>query len=721
MRYISVIIPLLLLFAAVSNAVAADNLTRLERSGIASAKKKAPSATQSMLPAILELEENASLDSLISKGVVIFHTRENLALASVPLSIADEELLDGVKQICAARQASVNLDRAKATTGINAIHSGGVPGLADYMGRNVVVGICDVGFDPNHPAFKDSRSGKTRVNHIVTYRETEGKRTVVTPDQYQEWQTDTTQTFHATHVAGILAGSCSDHSYHGVAPEANIVITLSELFDVGILSGAEDIIKHAKETGMPAVINMSVGSYLGPHDGSTLFNRYLSLLGKDAIICLASGNEGNRNNSLQHTFKADGEDLFVINGTDWIHYDIDGYADIWSDSINPLDITVGVISSDERKVVYRSFRLEFNENGIAGLTTQPNLIADNPFLVYDKELASYFEGTILAAADIDPYNNRYNITVKVSTHCPHTSTQGPWALYHPALIIGGKAGQTFRAFADSQNLLFSYIPGHIMPTTEMSASNLACGDNILCVGMYTTRSEVTTLNGETTSFPNYVDNTVNHASGYATLDNGTILPHVVAPGAMIVSAISTPYLDANPERIPKMIDTTIHNGNTYYWGYEGGTSMATPFTAGTIALWLEAEPKLSINQIQNILRHTNNTDVADPDNPRHGQGWIQPIDGLKFVLENYAGLSSVQSTKSPVIINGTNISVISQDALPAHVTVYDSTGRLVAYSTIDTTDSTRIPGLTQSGLYIVKVSPAANYSQTIKKLIVTNP
>lgn len=717
MKHIVLYICLIFTYTSIGHVLAADNLTRLKTTHISDNRKKAPSSLESMIPAILELDEGTSIESLLEKGIVVFHTRENLVLASVPESLADESLLDGVRRICTSRPSSVQLDRAKSWTGINDIHSGIIPGIVGHTGRNVVAGVCDIGFDPNHPAFIDAQTGRSRISHVVSYHETRGQREIIYPDQFREWKTDSADIYHATHVTGILGGSCRDHCYHGIAPEAELVVTLSELTDVGILSGAEDVIAYAHEKGLPAVINMSVGNYLGPHDGSTLVNKYLSLMGREAIICLAAGNEGSKRNSLIHRYAKDNEVLFPIYGTDWVHFDISGYVDIWSDDTRTLDVTLGVISSAERKLIYRSFTLDFGADGISGITSNREIANEYPYIKYDPGFAEYLDGTILAVEEVNPYNNRHNITMKVATHCPYTSNEGPWALYHPALIVGGKNGQELNAFADSQGLTFSYIPGQVIPDATMSVSDLACGDNVLCVGMYTTRSEVTTLDGNTMSFSGYVDNTVNPSSGYGTLHNGMVLPHVVAPGAMIISAISSPYLESHPERLSQMIATTANDGKLSYWGYDGGTSMATPFTAGTIALWLEAEPGLDIAQIHEIFRHTNDRDVVNPEDPRHGQGWIQPIEGLKYMLSNYAGIIPTENRPSSVYIDGTTVTILRQDALPATAAVYDFTGRCIVESTINTTSSMSIADNLERGAYILRVITADSRQPITLKLL----
>ena len=61
------------------------------------------------------------------------------------------------------------------------------------------------------------------------------------------WETDDSTEWHACHVAGILAGNDCGNGYSGVATKSEMVITTSNLYEMAILSGVEDVIEYIED------------------------------------------------------------------------------------------------------------------------------------------------------------------------------------------------------------------------------------------------------------------------------------------------------------------------------------------------------------------------------------------------------------------------------------------------------------------------------------------
>lgn len=131
---------------------------------------------------------------------------------------------------------------------------------------------------------------------------------------------------HGTAVAGIAAGESA--SYHGVAPEAELLIVKLGLPNVDsfprtteVMRGVTYAVRKGMELGMPVVVNLSFGNTYGAHDGSSLLERFLdnaAEMGR-TVICVGSGNEGSSGGHLAGSLleepgqsgRGSSEDLFA--------------------------------------------------------------------------------------------------------------------------------------------------------------------------------------------------------------------------------------------------------------------------------------------------------------------------------------------------------------------------------------------------------------------------
>ena len=201
--------------------------------------------------------------------------------------------------------------------------SNGLPANVPSTGaENVIVGIVDFGCDFAHGNFLDP-SGRTR---LLSLWDQNGAPTATSPEPFgygREFTADQIDTAlqtgdpygalryrprdgsHGTHVMDIAAGNGNATSQPGMAPSADLIFVelASNDFDEEqsfgnsrrLLEAVDYIFQKAKERGRPAVVNLSLGTHGGPHDGSTLveqgFDTLLQEPGRAIVVSAGNSHE----------------------------------------------------------------------------------------------------------------------------------------------------------------------------------------------------------------------------------------------------------------------------------------------------------------------------------------------------------------------------------------------------------------------------------------------
>lgn len=519
---------------------------------------------------------------------------------------------------------------ARSAFGADRIYSGeDLPGKFD--GSGVVIGFSDIGFDANHPNFLTADGRESRVKLFVNYDLKTGRRTILeTPEQIRSYATDRADNYHATHVGGIMGGRGTlNGEYAGMAPGADIVATTSSMHDVEILAGVEDIIAYAKSQGKPAVINLSLGSYGGPHDGTSLFSQYLDMCAEDAIICLSTGNEGEQTNHIGFTFTEDKKELlFRPSDCTWDYVDIDGSTDIYANDATPMKLSMRVqdTATSGRPTVFATPMINFEETPIWILTSDKELAEAYEECHYDEEFAKYFTGLILLTGEVDPYNGRYHVRAEWAAHTDimYSDTKH-WGRYQLAGVLEAPTGTSVNLYADGIRSSFQ-AGGTVKADSENSFSDLCSGYKVISVGAYNITRSVLTMGG--IEYKGGEPYSVCGFSSYGATPDGRIIPHTIAPGAPIVSSYSGFYVEENGTRL------CVFKNDDAYWGVENGTSMSCPYVAGGIAVWLQADPSMKHADVESIMEASNRKESFETAaNPRNGRGAFDPYAGLQLVIK----------------------------------------------------------------------------------------
>jgi subtilisin family serine protease len=675
---------ILLIIGLASGCAAAHNLDNISRACLNAPLRKAHLVAKSdnsqykYYPLLLEINSEDAIDVLNNSGAVIYYRRANFVLATVPVeAIPELDNLASISRASIARKTTLTTDVARSFSNIDAVHTPGSADIAGYDGTGVVTGICDTGFDPNHVAFKD------RLQMMSKYDEYNAKRSVYAPNSTLETSTtfptiDTHEETHATHTTNIMAGGRENNPYYGAAPGSDLVVSTSSLTEMGLLCGIEDAIAFGKERNEPVVVNLSVSSSTGPHDGTDITSEYLNLVGKEAIICFSAGNSGAQSYSIQHDFANDDETFgsMIESSVTWSGYDIQGAIDLWSGDANPFEVQLVAYDQVDKKFVYES-------EWIAGLSDDGYFTLENG----DNEVwdTNFPNSYISVSFGTDKRNGRYNVSLYYEINPVEDLPGGNhWARYICGWRTRAKAGTHIDGYTDGVYSFFRKygVEGMSQGNALQSISNLCCAENVISVGSCNSRNKVP-VEGDFDEVYTLEPGTVSSWSSYGTLINGKVLPDICAPGNMVVSAINSEFEELYPN-----VFTVAHSveidGKKHYWAAWRGTSMSSPLVAGIIALWLQADPQLSVQEARKIMQTTAQTDYTDITDPHWGSsGCIDAYAGLKYLLNS--GVNNIKI--SDPIFTVSNRQIIST----APVQIFDAQGR--AY------DSSN--ALTP-GLYIVK-------------------
>ena len=678
--------------------------------------------------------------SIREKGGVVWQKFGNdICAAFLPMdSLGVMEQSCNIMRMEANKLAEVTNDTSAVILGVDKVWEG--PSATSqlpqaFTGKGVVAGVMDVGFDFTHPAFRHE-DGTSRIKWFwEPFAENDSLSTgelgkiytsseEVLTAQHSE---DAFTANHGTHVLGSMAGDGLNGRYVGMAPEADIMgahvplgyiedefldrakVYLDSLVgeeldsmylqvalcDAMYLVELKKIFAAADSIGEPCVVNWSFGAPPDFYSDNTLFeNVFDQLVGPGHIVLAAAGNEGDYFTYLKKDagtrlsqdiyWSTTGKEYFYITmrtDPDEPFFDFHlAYAGV--DSVITMNTQWAYEAALRGQYV-------FFANDQIRVEAHCNLGAMGKF-VY--KIVVVPQGEYAAS---HTKNNRMSVYGKI------------YIDYDPEVeLMGGCSSEN--------NVLFSKETYYnARGCHQGTIGDYASMERVITVGAMHHRSHITNIAGEqnTTLELGSEEGCLVSFSSCGPTMQGRIKPDVVAPGHNILSVLNSFYsLGSEEETEAAVAPLTVYKYNEFDKDYAmwamSGTSMACPITSGVIALWLQAKPDLTPEEIMGVIARTSHQPEPEfsgtDKNVYYGWGEIDAYAGLLDVLDlvtNVPELSRHQPAGVSFHLTGRTLYIDGADNVK--VTVYDLSGRPVL-NTVVSNGAVELPQLA-AGVYAVQV------------------
>jgi subtilisin family serine protease len=558
----------------------------------------------------------ARLDGTIEYPAII-HTRNSLALrnAGIPLNTIHSSF-------CTARLTASDIlhlanlsgsfyveppimeyplnDAATALAGANLLRSGFVNHTA-YKGQNTLVCIIDTGIDWTHKDFRsrtdttksrilyiwdqtitatgsEQTPAETGCNYGVEYSKAQIENELDGSPANFVRETDTNG--HGTHVCGSAAGnggaSPDSAKYAGMAPEADILIVKAgngSFTQSSLVDGISYARQKAASLGKAIVINMSLGSDAGPHDGTDAKCVAIDAFsGNGRAVVLSAGNSGSVNMHVEATVAAnDSTTISITVPTYTVQsltlFDDNFVMDLYLDDDKP---------AHARVITPNNYKVYQAANGTS--TTRTN------------------DGAIYIINNI--YSSNSDRQIYLSVYDALWTQEPKPGVWQFRIINPNATAIHFHAW------LHDYMIGSnsAVVTVQNGNSDYTLGNtanSAMIVGSYVHRWRWTNsaATGYLYSGTDRSDNISTFSSKGPTRTN-VQKPDVAAPGQGVISSLSKNVTPSASSLVP---------GQKHF--VNQGTSMSTPNVTGAVALLLQQNSNRSASDIRALLTANAATDT----------------------------------------------------------------------------------------------------------------
>lgn len=622
---------------------------------------------------------------------------DDIAIIRIPQSLIETIAnIDGIERIEMGTPTQSTLDEVRKCSGIDYAHNAYELPSA-YTGKGVIVGIIDQGIQLDHLNFYDT-NGNLRIKRYWNQTDTQGSppegfnygSEYTTQSEIETIKYDTDNGTHAIHVAGIAVGGYKGCDFYGVATESDIVFVSYDGYTSSISDAIAYIKNYATTEGKPVVINMSIGGFIGPRDGTSDFDIIADNLQDNGCILVgAAGNGGDKISHVSKTLASNNDKLKTFMPCayklkNYTSQNID-YIEIYGSENTHMNLTLSLYNKQTNTYI-----------------SQSSLVSTQFCNSTLYSLNNGIVGTVEVYSEIVPNTKRPHILIIKSL----TQASNNYAI---EMSIGGTKNNTIHAWSYMDTFDSYNVESYTSGDSDYSVNEVGgTGKRIITVGSYVTKNIFDGVVGDISSI-----------SSKGPTTDGRQKPNVTAPGEGIISSFSnSPNISQSSYYKPYLdFGTTVSKDNeTYYYGAMSGTSMAAPVVTGIIAQWLQARPTLSPEDIKEIIAKTAITDEFTGDTSQQSNTWgCGKIDAWKGIKECLIlnSIDGVEPISDKLVLIKNNISrgsinlLFAKEIKNATISVHDITGKILYsnnYTNIISGDEIILNiSSCSKGVYIIKI------------------
>lgn len=600
-------------------------------------------AADTLTTVFVQMRDGIDDETLAQYGCKKYAQLGDIAIVTIPLNNVDAlSQVPEVLRVEANDKSHTTMDTVPGIDNLLPVYEQTTLHPA-FTGQGVVVGLMDIGFDLTHPTFyNDTTLSRYRIkafwdqlaHNTDTDRLPVGCEWTTAEDILsRQCSTDGHEQYHGTHTTGIAAGSGYDSPYRGVAWDSDIcLVANADIEDTAFIDkadyylyttatdalGFKYLFDYADSQHKPCVVSFSEGYVPLMDDDDRLFSLFLSrLVGPGHILVASAGNESQEMTYFQKPLGIESSGSFIRVFRPTVGYRL--LSDGWP--------VVRLMAYQGKDVVDKVLRLPMDNDN----WTDDQLV-DTLFLGARGEGEEVGD---TCAVCISRYQTPL-IEGKTVYQIELTANRSFNRLEPIALVIEGTDCEA-EVFGSSTNSFGNNDTDRQWNAAEKSHNVLApgCFESVITVGSTSHRQSYTNVNGTVVSdMLDPEDGRVSWFSSVGPTMAGQTKPDVTAPGKNVIASLSSHYLETYPDETGNHVRHFDHGGRTYAWGALTGTSMSTPVVAGIIALWLQANPTLTPDDVRGILQRTcQHPDEQLPyPNNLYGYGEVDAYKGLLDIL-----------------------------------------------------------------------------------------